>query len=97
MLELHALPLPIPITLMGEQVKPMRPVKSPSTMPRRPARIPASAEVLETVESQHWTLPELHDDAGALFGTGVATARRGRASREMAESFMLSMRETGEL
>ena len=42
----QALPEPTPTTLMGEQVRPMRPVRSPSTMPRRPARRFPSAEVL---------------------------------------------------
>lgn len=42
---LHALPLPRPITLMGEQLRPSRPVTLPKTMPRRPRSRPPSAEV----------------------------------------------------
>ena len=44
-LALHALPLPTPMTLMGEQPRPSRPVTLPKTMPKRPASRFASAEV----------------------------------------------------
>ena len=40
----QALPLPMPMTLMGEQFTPKRPVTSERTMPRRPRRKLADAE-----------------------------------------------------
>ena len=44
-LAVHALPEPTPTTLMGEQPTPSSPVRSPRTMPKRPARAFASFEV----------------------------------------------------
>ena len=40
----HALPVPTPMTVTGEQSSPMSPVISPRTIPRRPRRIEAVAE-----------------------------------------------------
>ena len=37
-LDEHELPLRTPTTLIGEQLRPMRPVISPRTTPRRPRR-----------------------------------------------------------
>ena len=37
-LEVQALPLPTPMTVIGEQFKPTSPVMGPRTIPRRPRR-----------------------------------------------------------
>ena len=40
----QAFPLPTPMTLMGEQLRPRRPVTPSRTMPRRPSKRPPSTE-----------------------------------------------------
>ena len=42
----HALPLPMPMAVIGEQVKPRSPVRSPRTMPSNPARVLAAVDEL---------------------------------------------------
>ena len=54
-LALHALPVPTPITLIGEQSRPTRAVISWMTMPKRPrmAATPASLACVARVQCQH--------------------------------------------
>ena len=54
-LALHALPVPTPMTLIGEQSRPTRALISWSTMPKRPrmAATPASLAYVARIEDQH--------------------------------------------
>jgi len=65
---------PAPITVIGEQVTPTRPVTEPTAMPRRPKRLLTVPEVADWTELQHCRLPVLHWLEGAavvVTGGGV--------------------------
>jgi len=74
-------PEPTPTTVRGEQVIPTRPVKSPTTIPRRPSsnEVTGSKSLAASVLLQHWIGPVLQV-LDPLCGTGVATARVARAA-----------------
>jgi hypothetical protein len=75
----HQLPLPTPMTVMGEHVRPTRTLTSWTTMPRRPRRREAAGSLALVTVLQHCWVPLVHWFVlPPSVGTGVAAARMAR-------------------
>lgn len=82
-----------PMTVMGLQVTPTRPVTLPALTPKRPRRTETTEEVADWVLLQHWTVPLLHWLLGEelpSLGTGVAAARVATARAVRAANFIFA-------
>jgi hypothetical protein len=88
-LAVHPL-LPVPMTVIGLQVRPTRPVRSLTTMPRSPKRPEIELEVGDWVDWQHWTGPvlQLPVSVRAETSAGEATATAARAATETTASLL---------
>jgi hypothetical protein len=81
---------PAPMTVMGLQVRPTRPVKELTSIPSRAKRPETALEVGCWVDWQHWTGPvlQLPVSVRAETSAGEATATAARAATETTASLL---------